>query len=81
MEPKARGALGSHQGPPVLVKVSKSFCRARRWDEELATGMATVMREPFHTRSHLLSRLSDQEPAVTGAGAGHRPPLHCQGVT
>lgn len=78
MEPKARGALGSHQGPPVLVEVSKSFCKALWWDEELATGTATVVREAFHARSHLLSR---QKPALTGAGAGRGPPLHCQEVT
>ena len=74
MEPKARGALGSHQGPPALVQVSKSFCKVLRWDEELATGTATVRRGGSHARAHLLSHPSHQELAATGAGLDMVPP-------
>lgn len=59
MEPKARGALGSHRGPPVLAEVSKGFCRTLWWDKELATGTATVTRGAFQARSHFLSHLSE----------------------
>lgn len=78
---KAEGALRSHHGPPLLVEVSKSFCRVLWWDEGLDTGMATIIGEAFHARSHFLSHPGDQELALTGAGAGHGPHHHCQEVT
>lgn len=43
----------------MLAEVSKGFCRALWWDEELATGTATIMRGAFQARSHFLSHLSE----------------------
>lgn len=40
---KGEGGTGESPGAPVLVEVSKSFCRALRGDKELATEMATIM--------------------------------------